>query len=58
MKENNVTDIVIRLNEILSSDRYLNMLNDPKVNWINVPVSEVINNVIEYFNSLVPIESN
>ena len=56
MKENNITDIVRRLNEILSSERYFNMLNDPKVNWINIPVKEVINNVMEYFNSFETIE--
>lgn len=56
MKENNITDIVIRLNEILSSERYFNMLSDPKVNWINIPVNEVINNVMEYFNSFITIE--
>ncbi len=56
MKENNITDIVMRINEILSSERYFNMLNDPKVNWLNIPVNDVIGNVIEYFNSFVKIE--
>lgn len=56
MKENNVNDVVIRLNEILSSERYFNMSNDPKANWLNIPVNEVINNVIQYFNSFIPID--
>ena len=52
MKENNISDIISRLNQILSSKRYLAMLNDPKVNWLNIPIEEVINNVMQYFNNL------
>ena len=33
------------------------MLNNPKVNWINIPVNEVIDNIIKYFNSLETIEN-
>lgn len=51
-KENNITDIIHRLNEILGSERYFNMLNDPKVNWVDLPINEVINNVLNYFKSL------
>ena len=52
MKENNISDIISRLNQILSSKRYLAMLNDPKVNWLNISIEEVINNVMQYFNNL------
>ena len=52
MKENNISDIISRLNQILSSKRYLTMLNNPKVNWLNIPLEEVISNVIQYFNNL------
>ena len=52
MKENNITDIISRLNQILSSKRYLAMLNDPKVNWLNIPIEEVISNVLKYFDNL------
>ena len=52
MKENNISDIISRLNQILSSKRYLTMLNDPKVNWLNVSIEEVISNVMQYFNNL------
>ena len=55
MKENNITDIIHRLNEILSSERYFNMLNDPKVNWMDLPIN-VINNVLNYFRSLKTVE--
>ncbi len=52
MKENNISDIISRLNQILSSKRYLITLNNPKVNWLNIPIQEVINNVLQYFNNL------
>ena len=52
MKENNISDIISRLNQILSSKRYLIMLNDPKVNWLNIPIEEVISNIIQYLNNL------
>ncbi len=51
-----MTDIIIRLKQILNSERYYNMLNDPKVNWLNLPVNEIIKNVIEYFSSFETIE--
>ena len=56
MKEDNINDILSRLKQILSSERYYNMLNNPKVNWINLPIDEVITNVLEYFNCLESIE--
>lgn len=56
MKENNMTDIIIRLKQILNSERYYNMLNDPKVNWLDLTVNEVIKNVIDYFSSFETIE--
>ena len=56
MKENNITDIINRINEILSSERFFNMLNDPKVNWMDLPINEVVNNVLNYFKSLETLE--
>ena len=56
MREKNINDILSRLNQILSSQWYYNMLNDSKVNWLNLPINEVITNVLEYFNSFESIE--
>ena len=56
MKEDNIHDIASRLQQILNSKRYYNMLNDPKVNWMDLPINKVINNVLEYFDSLEAIE--
>ena len=52
MKENNISDVISRLNQILSSKRYLTMLKDPKVNWLNIQTQEVVSNVLKYFNNL------
>mgnify|MGYP003571277045 CR=1 FL=1 len=57
MKENSITDIINRLNEILNSKRYFNMLNDPKVNWINLPINEVVDNILNYFKSLEVVKN-
>lgn len=56
MKENNITDIITRLKQILNSERYYKMLNDPKVNWLDLPINEVIENVIEYLSLFETIE--
>ncbi len=55
MKENNIQDIISRLKQILSSKRYLSMLNDPKVNWLDISIDEVISSVLEYFENLSPL---
>ena len=30
----------------------ISKLNEPKVNWLNIPVEEVISNVLQYFDNL------
>ena len=56
MRENNLIDILSRLRQIFSSSRYYNMLNEPKINWLDIPVNKVIDNVLNYFDSLDNIE--
>ena len=51
-----MTDIIIRLKQILNSERYYNMLNDPKVNWLDLTVNEDVKHVIDYFSSFETIE--
>ena len=52
MKENNIQDIISRLKQILKSKRYLNMISNPKINWLDLPIEDVINNVLDFFSSL------
>ena len=52
MKENNIKDVIRRLKQILKSKRYLNFLNNPNANWLQLPIDKVINNILNYFNEL------
>ena len=37
---------------ILSIKAYTDKLNDPKVNWLDISLTEVIKSVLEYINDL------
>lgn len=55
MKEQNINDIIDRLQLTLNSDRYKNNLSNPKVNWLNISIDDTIANVLEYLNNLEKI---
>lgn len=52
MRENNMIDIIKRLDMTLNSLRFKNNLNNPKVNWLDVSIEVAIDNVLNYLNSL------
>ena len=52
MRENTLSDIVIRLDKIFSSPRYLSHLSNPVVNWLNIPIEEAIHKTLEYMKML------
>lgn len=52
MRENTFLDIVERLRNTLKSSRYINHLNDPVVNWLDVPIEIAINSVLDYLEKL------
>lgn len=52
MKENTIQDIIDRMNVTLNSQRYLNNLNNPKVNWLEIPIEKTIDIVLDYISSL------
>lgn len=52
MRENNIDDILNRLNNTLKSKRYINHLNDPVVNWLNIPIEDAINSLLKYIEEL------
>ena len=54
--ENNINDICIRIKLILNNRRYKSMLSNRDNNWIEIPVDEVINSILEYFEELKNIE--
>ncbi len=52
MRENNIDDILNRLNNTLKSRRYVNHLNDPVVNWLDIPIEDAINSLLKYIEQL------
>lgn len=52
MKENNVNDIFKRLNRILHNRNYLRNLNTAKNNWLELPIVDVVENVLNFFGTI------
>ena len=52
MRENNIEDIFNRLSKTLKSSRYINHLNDPVVNWLDIPIEDAINSLLKYIEEL------
>jgi len=52
INQNTIRDITLRLRTILNNRRFIARLDNVRSNWINMPVNDVIDNVISYFNSL------
>lgn len=57
MKENNMDDIIRRLNRILHNRNYLRNLNTAKNNWLELPTDDVIENVLDFFKTIQFIEA-
>lgn len=52
MREESITDIVQRLDATLKSPRYINHLNDPIVNWLDIPIEKAITSVLQFLEEL------
>lgn len=52
MRENTIQDIINRMKGTLNSQRYHNNLNSPKVNWLEIPIEETIDIVLDYISGL------
>ena len=52
MRENNIEDILNRLSKTLKSSRYINHLNDPVVNWLDIPIEDAINSLLKFIEEL------
>ena len=52
MSQNSIQDIVKDLSIILNNNIFKRSLTNARNNWLNISVSELINNVINYFNSI------
>ena len=52
MRENNIEDVVNRLQMTFNSNVYRNHLSNPKNNWLDIPVNVVIESVLKYIEEL------
>ena len=53
MRENTIEDINSRLASILNNSRFQSRINTANNNWLEIPIKDVIDNVLKYFDSLV-----
>lgn len=56
INQNTIKEIILRLGTILNNRGFIARLDNARSNWINIPVNDVIANVILYFNSLETIQ--
>ena len=56
MKENNVKEIFNGLNRILHNRNYLKNLNTAKNNWLELPIENVIESVLDFFKAIIFVE--
>lgn len=52
MKENNLNDIIKNLTITINNNIFKHNLSDARNNWLGIPVNEVINSVVIYFENL------
>ena len=52
MRENNIKDVVNRLQMTFNSNAYRNHLSNPKNNWLEITVDDAIMSVLKYIKSL------
>lgn len=55
-RESNIGDIIKNLNTILNNNIFKRSLSEARNNWLDISVDRVINNVIDYFNSLESVQ--
>ena len=56
MREKTIEDINKRLSSILNNNRFQSRINTADNNWLSISIKDVIDNVLEYFDSLVKIK--
>lgn len=55
MRENELKDIHIRLTNILNNNRFQSRINTANNNWLEIPIKDVIDNVLDYFGDLTMV---
>ena len=55
MREHTIEDISKRLSSILNNSRFKSRINTANNNWLEMPIEEVTESILNYFNGLVKI---
>ena len=55
MKENNMSDIINRITNILTNPGYKRIFSLADNNWLVIPVDEAIDIVLNYLNSFIHV---
>ena len=55
MREKTLEDIYRRLSNILNNRIFQSRINTANNNWLEIPIKDVIDNVLEYFDGLIKI---
>ena len=56
MRENTLKDIHTRLTNILNNHRFQSRINTANNNWLEIPIKDVTDSVLDYFDGLVTIK--
>lgn len=57
MRENTLEDVNKRLTNILNNRRFQSRINTANNNWLEIPIKDVIDNVLEYFDGLIKVKN-
>lgn len=55
MKEHTIEDISKRLSSILNNSRFKSRINTANNNWLEIPIEDVIESILNYFEGLVKV---
>ena len=55
MREHTIEDISKRLSSILNNSRFKSRIGTANNNWLEMPIEDVTESVLEYFDGLVKI---
>ena len=55
MREKSLEDVNRRLTSILNNSRFQSRINTANNNWLEIPIKEVIDSVLDYFDGLINV---
>jgi hypothetical protein len=55
MREHTIEDIIKRLSSILNNSRFKARINTANNNWLEIPIENVIESILNYFEGLTVV---